>query len=280
VLLMFAVVLVAAERWARGLATASRVGSGSPRPAPLIRLNRWRRAAPAPALMVLAAALAAPAFALGQWLLAAGVRWNRQEWLAALGSTVWLSVIAAAVCTLAAVPLAVLAARYRTPAVRILEGAGYVAHGLPSIVVAVAMVSAGVALLRPIYQREPLLILTYAVLFVPLAVGSIRAAVEAAPIRQEEVARSLGRTPLWAFMTVTARTAALVLLTCMKELPATLLLHPTGTSTLATRLWSHSSVSDYAAAAPYAAALVVFAALPTALLGLWSSRPAQGARDA
>jgi iron(III) transport system permease protein len=150
------------------------------------------------------------------------------------------------------------------------------------------MVSAGVALLRPIYQREPLLILTYAVLFVPLAVGSIRAAVEAAPIRQEEVARSLGRTPLWAFMTVTARTAApglaaaaaLVLLTCMKELPATLLLHPTGTSTLATRLWSHSSVSDYAAAAPYAAALVVFAALPTALLGLWSSRPAQGARDA
>lgn len=287
VLLMFAVVLVAAERWARGLATASRVGSGSPRPAPLIRLNRWRRAAPAPALVVLAAALAAPAFALGQWLLAAGVRWNRQEWLTALGSTVWLSVVAAAVCTLAAVPLAVLAARYRTPAVRILEGAGYVTHGLPSIVVAVAMVSVGVALLRPLYQREPLLILAYAVLFVPLAVGSIRAAVEAAPIRQEEVARSLGRTPLRAFMTVTARTAApglaaaaaLVLLTCMKELPATLLLHPTGTSTLATRLWSHSSVSDYAAAAPYAAALVVFAALPTALLGLWTSRPVQGARD-
>ena len=52
----------------------------------------------------------------------------------------------------------------------------------------------------------------------------------------------------------------------------TLLLHPTGTETLATRLWRYTSVSDYAAAAPYAAALVVFAAVPTAMLGRWSRR--------
>ncbi len=71
---------------------------------------------------------------------------------------------------------------------------------------------------------------------------------------------------------------AMVLLTCMKELPVTLLLHPTGTDTLATRLWGFSSVSDYAAAAPYAAALLVFAAVPTAVLGLWST-PADGVRD-
>jgi iron(III) transport system permease protein len=66
--------------------------------------------------------------------------------------------------------------------------------------------------------------------------------------------------------------AALVLLTCMKELPVTLLLRPTGTDTMATRLWNYSSVSDYASAAPYAAALVVFAAIPTAALGLWSAQ--------
>ncbi|WP_159426371.1 ABC transporter permease, partial [Mycolicibacterium vaccae] len=176
-------------------------------------------------------------------------------------------------------PLGVLAARHRDRATRALEGASYVAHGLPSIVIAISMVSLGVLLLRPIYQREPLLILAYTVLFVPMAIGSIRAAVEAAPIRLEEVARSLGRGPVRAFGTVTARVAlpgiaagaALVLLTCMKELPVTLLLHPTGTDTLATRLWGYSSVSDYASAAPYAAALLVFAAVPTALLGMWGT---------
>ena len=44
--------------------------------------------------------------------------------------------------------------------------------------------------------------------------------------------------------------AALVLLTCMKELPATLLLRPTGTDTLATSLWTQTGVAAYGAAAP------------------------------
>ncbi|MBS1694740.1 MAG: iron ABC transporter permease [Actinobacteria bacterium] len=279
VLLVFAVALVIAEGRARGRAAASRVGGGTPRPAPLNRLGRWWPATLVLPAAMLVAAIGVPTVMLARWLLTAGPRFDGAEWLAALGSTLWLSVAAALVCTAAALPLGVLAARYRTGATRTLEGASYVAHGLPAIVVAISMVSVGVLLLRPLYQREPLLILAYAVLFVPLAVGSVRSSVEAAPIRLEEVARSLGRAPLRAFGTVTARIAApgiaagaaLVLLTCMKELPVTLLLHPTGTQTLATRLWGYTTVSDYAAAAPYAAALLVFAAVPTALLGLWSS---------
>ena len=42
---------------------------------------------------------------------------------------------------------------------------------------------------------------------------------------------------------------------CMKELPATLLLRPTGMDTLATRLWTETGAGSFAAAAPYAAAL-------------------------
>ncbi len=281
VLLMFAVILVAGERWARGLAGGARVGSGTPRPAPRNPLGRWRFAAAAPVAAVLGAALVIPGFALTRWLLAAGPRWDADQWVSALRSTVWLSVVAAVVCTLAAIPLGVLAARYRSPATRLLESASYVGHGLPGIVVAISMVSLGVLLLRPIYQREPLLLLAYLVLFVPLAVGSVRAAVESAPVRQEEVARSLGRPPLRAFLTTTARhaapglaaAAALVMVSGMKELPTTLLLHPTGTYTLATRLWGHSAVSDYAAAAPYAAALLAFAAVPAAVLGSWTVAP-------
>jgi iron(III) transport system permease protein len=60
--------------------------------------------------------------------------------------------------------------------------------------------------------------------------------------------------------------AALVFLAAMKELPATLLLRPTGTETLATRLWSATGVGRYAEAAPYALLLVVLAAIPTWVL--------------
>ena len=56
--------------------------------------------------------------------------------------------------------------------------------------------------------------------------------------------------------------AALAFLTCMKELPATLLLRPTGMDTLATELWTATSVAAFAAAAPYAALLVALAAVP------------------
>jgi iron(III) transport system permease protein len=87
----------------------------------------------------------------------------------------------------------------------------------------------------------------------------------------DDVARSLGRSPLRAFTSVTAPLvapgiaagAALVFLTCMKELPATLLLRPTGMDTLATELWTHTTVAAYAAAAPYAALLVLLSAIPT-----------------
>ena len=62
--------------------------------------------------------------------------------------------------------------------------------------------------------------------------------------------------------------AVLVFLTCMKELPATLLLQPLGSATLATEMWTQTGVAAYSAAAPYAALLVLLSALPTYLLGV------------
>ena len=54
----------------------------------------------------------------------------------------------------------------------------------------------------------------------------------------------------------------LVFLTGMKELTATLVLHPTGSETLAMRLWTTTEVGQFAAAAPYAALIVLLAAVP------------------
>jgi iron(III) transport system permease protein len=40
--------------------------------------------------------------------------------------------------------------------------------------------------------------------------------------------------------------------------------------TLSTRIWDYSTVSDYAAMGPYAVAILLLAAVPTALLGTLS----------
>jgi iron(III) transport system permease protein len=52
----------------------------------------------------------------------------------------------------------------------------------------------------------------------------------------------------------------------------TLLLHPTGMETLSMAVWKHTGVSDYANAAPFAAVLMLTAAVPAALLSRVSSR--------
>lgn len=274
-LVALTILITVAEARTRGRAAQARVGSGAPRNPALVRLGAWRPAASAAAVAVAAVALAFPAASLGYWLLrgrSAGLD------LARLGegalATVWVSALGAGLVTVLAVPVGVLAARHRSRSVRVMEHATYAGHALPGIVVALSLVFFGIRYAQPIYQRPPLLVLAYAVLFLPAAVGAVRASVAISPPILEEVARSLGRKPWDVLRRVTlplavpgiTAGAALVLLTCMKELPATLLLRPTGMDTLATRLWSATSTGAYAAAAPYAALLVLLAVVPTFLL--------------
>ena len=100
------------------------------------------------------------------------------------------------------------------------------------------------------------------------------------------MARSLGRsrlevlfrvTRLEVLFRVTLRLAApglaaafcLVFLSVVTELTATLLLLPSGVKTLATQFWAFQNDQSYAAAAPYATAIVAIAVVPGYLLGVW-----------
>jgi len=64
----------------------------------------------------------------------------------------------------------------------------------------------------------------------------------------------------------------LVVLTAMKELPATLMLRPTGFNTLATELWSRTEIQAFGSAAPYALAMILLASVPAWLMGRWLAR--------
>lgn len=273
-LVVLAAGLVVAEARARGR-SAAQVGTRPAQRSKPVALRGANFPATLGLAGVVAASLGVPLVVIGYWLAAAGAHeLDVITIVTAFLATLRLSTLSALACIALAIPVGVLAARYRGTRIQVLERATYVGHALPGIVVAIAMVYVGVRLLRPIYQQWPLLVLAYVVLFLPLAVGAVRTAVENSPMRAEEVARSLGLSRWATLRRVTlplaapgiAAGAALVLLTTMKELPATLLLHPTGTETLATMLWRYLLVSDYSAAAPYATLILLGAALPALAL--------------
>jgi iron(III) transport system permease protein len=274
VLVALAALVTVGEARARGRA-ARRVARGAARPAAPVRLGRLRPVAAAGAALLVAVSLGVPAASLVHWMAVGSSFGVDLPALAATGAgTLQVAGLGALVTTVLALPVGILAARYRSRATAALETSAYVAHALPGITVGLALVFLGIRVLPGLYQETPLLVLGYAVLFLPLAVGSVRTAVAAVPPALEEVGRSLGhgRAAVLARVTLplaapgVAAGAALVFLTAAKELPLTLLLRPTGADTLATTLWSHTGAGEYAAAAPYAVLLVGLAAVPVLLL--------------
>jgi iron(III) transport system permease protein len=217
--------------------------------------------------------LAFPIWRVVTWVYRYGSEDSMSDIATALWHSVFFSGLAALATILLALPIGILAGRYPSRSTSLLEQSTYVTHALPGIVIAISMVFIGVRLLEPIYLQTPLLVIAYVALFLPVAVGSIRSAAEQIPDSLDEISRSLGLRQMAIVRRVTVpllspgllSAGALVLLAGMKELPATMLLRPTGSETLATRLWTYTSVSDYAGAGPYALAIIIFVSIPTAI---------------
>lgn len=282
VLVVCCLVLVIAELLL-GRGRISRVGTGSPRPHRRLDL-RWR-AIPAFAALaaIVVAALGVPFSSVGYWLSVGGRSIWTQSVFTAAWSTLKIAGIAAAVTTVCAIPAAYLAVRHKGAATVVLERVSYLSGALPSLVVALALVTVTVHYAKPIYQSYLTLIIAYAVLLLPRALVSIRAGLAQSRPELEEASRALGRSQLTTIWRVTlplaapgiATAAALVFLAGTTELTATLMLGPTGLRTLATRFWSLTGSIDYVAAAPYALMMIVLS-LPVTFLLLQQSRRVLG----
>jgi iron(III) transport system permease protein len=255
--------ILAIESRVRGSGTQS--GGGGARSGQL-SLGRWRWPAAALCGLVASAALVVPVGILGLWLVRAGPSGNSAGFqLAYVFNSVAVSAVTALVAALACLPVAYLAVRYRSPLSELLSRATYVGYAVPGVVIGLALVFAGARYLTPLYQTLPLLVFAYVVRFLPQAVGSTRASLLQVDPNLPAAARVLGRSPRAAFREVTLPLvapgvlagAALVFLTTMKELPATLLLRPTGFDTLVTRIWRAESAGYFGEAALPALILVV-----------------------
>jgi iron(III) transport system permease protein len=202
--------------------------------------------------------------------------------LSATSASLGYGLAGAIFTTLLALPLGFLATHYRGRIVTLLERAAYLAQGVPGIVIALAIVALAVHALNPLYQTAALLVVAYAILFLPLALVSVRAAFVQAQPSLEESARALGlgwfavarRVMLPLAAPGLGAGGAMVFISVVTELTTTLLLAPIGTKTLATQIWVDTSALAFAAAAPYAALLVSISLASSWLLATLFGRSA------
>lgn len=195
-----------------------------------------------------------------------------------------VSALAALVAVVASIPVAVWRVRYHGRLARLAERLSYAGFALPGLVIALALVFFSTRRFGFLYQTIGLLVAAYVIRFLPEALSATRSALSGVAPSYEEAARSLGRGGLHVLRTVTLPLirpgllagAGLVFLTSMKELPATLVLRPTGFETLATRIWSAASDGVYSEAAVPALLLLLAAAAP---IYLFTIRPALDERS-
>lgn len=262
-------VLVMEAKLLRGL-LFHRTGTGTAREGASHRLGRWRWAGYAFALGVAGMSVVLPVGTVAYWMgetAASGLPW------ASLGSALWDSVSASAPAAVLAaglaLPLAYLGVRHPSQWTRGIERVAYLGYATPPLAFALALIVFTLGALPFAYQTLAVLVGAYALHFLAEAVGPVRSALYQAPPHLEEAARSLGRTRLTAFFSVTFPlvrrgllvSMAFVFLSAMKELPITLLLAPVGFESLALNTWSYAEEAMFGEAAPYALTIILVSAL-------------------
>ena len=253
----------------------ARTGQGVARGSTPVALRGWQLPIQLLLVALVVIGCGTPLAMLGFWIVqGSSASFPFMEVVEALGSSFSLSFGGALLSCLAAVPIGLLVVRYQGHLARLAERLPYLLHALPGLVIALSLVFFALGYMPALYQTSTLLLVAYALLFMPLAQSPIRVALEKASPQLEEAARTLGCAPFAAFLKVTLPIIfpaigagfVLVFLDCMKELTATLILGPTGLETLATAVWSHTANLEYAAAAPYAALIVLVSGVPVYLL--------------
>jgi iron(III) transport system permease protein len=282
VLVAMGLILICAEAVAAGPGRSARVGAQAPRPPIRHRLGMWTAPALCGLSTVLLLALGVPAGTIVYWMVV-----HQTSTLPAASSlvssalhSVAYGAVAAAAATVLALPVAWAAIRHRSPLHVVIERGTFFVQGLPGLVIALSLVSMAVRYTSAVYQRWELLVLAYAIMFFPLSLVALRTSIAAAPVGLEEIGASLGRRRLVVATRVTlpllapglAAAFCLVFISVITELTATLLLIPTGASTLATQFWSFQNDASDSAAAPYAALMMVVGVLPGLVVARWFHR--------
>jgi len=294
VLVIMALIILFLEQRSRGRARYARLSSGCSRRRDPARLGKWKAPALAFTGAITTLALGLPLAGLLYWVWRGwqgqqvenqvGALTNNLMTLSSLLEPAWhsfsASLLAAVLTTLLALPIAILVVRRPGRLSWLLERVAYISYALPGIVVALAFVFFGIHILPSLYQTLPMMLAAYAILFIPLAIGAVRATLQQMSPSLEEAGRSLGQKPWAVLRRITLPLiwpgliagALLIFLTAMKELPVTLILSPLGFNTLAGQVWTNMGEAFFARAALPTLLLLILSSIPLAWLTIRDSR--------
>jgi iron(III) transport system permease protein len=288
VLVLLSLLVLAGEGMLRGRGRVSRSGPLSQRKAPPLRLGRARWPVLASFALLVLLALGVPVGASLYWMVEGGPPAITGESSVPLLDAAWHTALyggtAAALATIMALPVALLAVRHSGRVRQYLERSTYLVLAMPGVVIAFALsYFTELYAFRFLNGTAPLLIVCYAIMFFPLALVGVKASLARAPASLDEMASSLGQRRLAVLWRVTLRLAGpglcaafcLVFLSVITELTATLLLLPTGVQTLATQFWAYETNLSYGQAAPFALVMIAVAAVPSYVLGRFFDRSAR-----
>ena len=181
-----------------------------------------------------------------------------------------VSSIAAIICMVIAMPIVYLKSRYPSIITSIIDRFSYAGYALPGIIVALGFVFIFNNHLPWLYNTVFMVALAFMVRFLPQAMQAGESSLSQISPKIDEAARSLG-TPSWKVMfTVILPNmipgvlagGALVFVSSIKELPATLMLRPPGFDTLAVRVYIEASEGFYHLAAPAALLIILVSIVP------------------
>ena len=234
------------------------------------KLGKWQAGAQALLFSWFAIGVLIPIMSIIYWTVIGQSQSNLGEISRAFVNTVGYGFAGGLTVAFVGLAVAILVVRYRSRYSMNVEKTILITHALPGVVVALSFVFLVNQSVPSLYQTSALVLLAYLALFLPNAVAVLKVPISQVPTGIEEVSRTLGNSQFQTLRRAVIPAAApgilsataFVGLTVIKELPATLILRPTGIETLATRLWSATSVSAFSAAAPYALLLILVAGIP------------------
>ena len=221
----------------------------------VVPLGRWRWPAVAVVTGFLGNALVGPVAVLGFWAwrgmtadsASVGLATDMGDLVGPTLRSAGAGLITAAIAIVVVLPLAWTISRYRSRVAWAANSMVVAGFALPGVVIALSLVfwAIDAPLISRWYQTLPLLIIAYVLHFGAQATRAAQVAVDAVPRRLGDAAATLGAGRPRRFFSVEIPLmtpgllagAGLVMLSTMKELPATLLLAPIGFNTLATEIW-------------------------------------------
>lgn len=237
----------------------------------ILPLGKWKPLALFFAITVLVLSILLPIIVLVYWsIIGIGMGALDDRFFGFAWNSLKVSGFAAILCMILSMPIIYLKSRYPSIISSGIEKLTYGGYALPGVIVGLGFIFIFNNHIPILYNTFYMVALAFVVRFLPQAMQAGEASLSLVSPRIDEAARSLGYPPWKVMFKVILPTilpgvlagGALVFVSSIKELPATLMLRPPGFDTLAVRVYFEATEALYHLAAPSALILILVSIIP------------------